>query len=128
MPTSFHQTHDNYLTLSACSRPGGNCSMYAWKALHRICVTIAFSSRQVFKPHLKPYTSWTVQRQDLRWRTSIGVCYSFLRKRGNAWNLQKGVEESIKLWPPPTLFCVTTSIMYFSDANFLSVRINKASV
>lgn len=27
------------------------------KALHPICVTIAFLSRQVFKPHLKPYTN-----------------------------------------------------------------------
>lgn len=55
-------TRGSYLALSACSRPDGNPSVYMLKALHPVCIIIAFSSRQVFKPHLKPYTGRTVQR------------------------------------------------------------------
>lgn len=70
--------------LSACSRPDGNIRMQMLNALHLICVSTAFSSRQVFKPHLKPYTGRTVKRQDFA-VMHINWSFSFVvQKKGNA--------------------------------------------
>lgn len=102
-----------------------------WKLCKDLCFLLwfFFLSKWVFKRHLKPYTGWTVQIQDLCLRLTIGVSSFFWRKKKKMLENQKsGVEKSIELWLPPVLFCVTTTIMYFSDANFLFLRVNNADV
>ncbi len=64
-------------------------SMYMLKALHPICVIIALSSRQVFKPHLKPYTGRTVQRLTRFALTHINWVIFFLRKKREMLEIYK---------------------------------------
>lgn len=82
VPTYSHQIHGYYLALSACCRSDGNLVCTCWKLCIWFCVITAFSSCQIFKPHLKPYTGRTVQRRDLCERTSIGLWLFLCYKKG----------------------------------------------